>query len=143
MVKIEINKGLARRVPETELKQVARVVVKYLQLRDNFLVSLGFVGAPEIKKMNRLYRGKSKVTDVLSFADGELVTLDTVSLGEIIICYPQAVVQAKEHRQTIAREIVTLFLHGLLHLLGFDHEEVTEAEVMEELEAVILKKIKK
>jgi probable rRNA maturation factor len=62
-------------------------------------------------------------------------------LGEVIISYPQAVAQALEHKHSIFREITILIIHGVLHLMGYDHEEPEEACQMSAREAEILSRV--
>jgi probable rRNA maturation factor len=101
-----------------------------------------------VQELNKTYRGKDSTTDVLSFpfsedAEGECsfpAAPDGIRhLGEIILSYPQAQRQAAEHSHSIKREAAILIIHGVLHLLGYDHIEDDEAEVMEAREAEILK----
>lgn len=82
-------------------------------------LTLVFVNETEIKALNSRFRKKNKVTDVLSFTGDR-----TIVLGEIILCLPQARKQAVEHGFTLREEILYLSIHGVLHLLGYDHEEV-------------------
>ena len=91
-----------------------------------------------VQQLNRSYRGKDEPTDVLSFSmlPEPLVTGEpeasspfaqppdgVLHLGEVIISYPQAVRQAEEHRHSVRREIAILVIHGILHLLGYDHDK--------------------
>lgn len=98
--------------------------------------------AEEVQTLNREYRGKDQPTNVLSFPFGadlpEEVVLDVPLLGDIIICDP--VVKAEASAQNIAfvHHFAHLVVHGTLHLLGYDHIEVSEAEEMEALEGKIL-----
>jgi probable rRNA maturation factor len=80
------------------------------------LVSVSFVGAGEMKKLNARYRHKNKITDVLSFNMDE-----GKFLGDIFICPAAARRNAKEYKVTLKQEMARLFVHGVLHLLGFDH----------------------
>lgn len=83
----------------------------------------------EIKRLNRLYRGKNKATDVLSFslAEGEGGELSRL-LGDVVISWDTTRRQARELGVTIREEFLRLLVHGVLHLLGYDHENVPEAE---------------
>jgi len=93
-------------------------------------ISVAFVGGKEIKKWNNLYRKKNKVTDVLSFSYNEKPLS-----GEIIICYPKALEQAKQKGWGVKKEITTLLIHGILHLAGYDHEKSgREARKMDKLQ---------
>jgi len=92
-------------------------------------------GPHTIRQLNRSYRGRDETTDVLSFAlleDSQAITFITppngVShLGEVILSYPQAAIQAQEHKHPLERELALLVIHGMLHLLGHDDED-TKAE---------------
>ena len=97
-------------------------------------VSLVICGEQKIKAINKKYRGQNRVTDVLSFED----------LNEIFICLPRARQQAKALKHSLNCELTRLFVHGIVHLKGYDHEKSTkEAERMFEIEEKILKAILK
>lgn len=117
-------------------------------------VELTFVDNERIHELNRDYRGIDRATDVLSFAmneslDGELEIVyaaeegeehETVPdvLGDIIISVTRAKEQAEEYGHSLEREIGFLFVHGFLHLLGYDHQdEASEAEMMGKQEHVL------
>ncbi|HXH75826.1 MAG TPA: rRNA maturation RNase YbeY [Bacteriovoracaceae bacterium] len=84
-------------------------------------VSLLICGDTRIKVLNRDHRNKDKVTDVLSFPSNEPFVFGPF-LGDMAICMPQAKRQAKEFKIGIWDEFIHLFFHGLLHLIGYDHE---------------------
>ena len=98
-------------------------------------VSVGLVNKEKIKKLNKLYRNKNKATDVLSF-EGE-----KDHLGEIILCVPIANTQALEFDHSFHCELQFLFVHGLLHLLGYDHIKPKDREKMTGLEKKIMAKL--
>ncbi len=77
-----------------------------------------------MRTLNRRYRGKDRTTDVLSFPmrEGAFADLRPELLGDIVISVPAAERQAKEAGHSLIREIERLLVHGLLHLLGYDHE---------------------
>jgi len=113
-------------------------------------VELGLVitSQERVQQLNKSYRGKDEPTDVLAFymtsAAGEAFVAppDGVRhLGEVIISYPQAVIQAKEHQHSIKKELAILIIHGVLHLLGYDHEEPELERRMRGREADILSQI--
>ena len=89
-------------------------------------VSLSVVGERKIRELEKKYFGRDEVTDVLSFPlqEGEAAPedYDGVSLGDIVICYPQAKRQALQWNKLLDEEIEFLACHGLLHLLGVHHE---------------------
>jgi len=86
-------------------------------------VSISVISADEIQQLNHEYRGKDEATDVLSFPVSEgLAMCDVVSLGDIAICMDIAKAQAEEYGHSLERELAFLVVHGMLHLLGYDHE---------------------
>lgn len=102
------------------------------RLKKSFQVSLLICGDERIRKLNREFRGKDKVTDVLSFpAQDDLRQIlpddDTLHLGDLAISFPQTIRQAKSFAIGTWDEFIHLFFHGLVHLLGYDHE-VSERE---------------
>ncbi|WP_120404165.1 MULTISPECIES: rRNA maturation RNase YbeY [unclassified Halobacteriovorax] len=115
-------------------------------------VDLHFCGDKRMRQINSEHRNKDKTTDVLSFPMYESLRPDStdfvlpgpVMLGDIIISRNVARKQAREFNLSLEQEVIHLFCHGLLHLLGYDHEiSEKEEEIMESLEKEILLKIKK
>ena len=84
----------------------------------------------KIRKLNKQYRNKNIPTDVLSFSqnEGEENGLEHNLLGDIVISITTAMRQSSEHNLSIDEEIVLLLIHGILHLLGFDHERSDEED---------------
>lgn len=100
-----------------------------------------FIDNDEIRRINKEYRGKDQVTDVISFAfeDNLDVVYDNYRLlGEIYISVDKAREQAVEYGHSYLREIAFLAVHGLLHLLGYDHMEKDEEEIMFKKQEAIL-----
>lgn len=108
---------------------------------DNYEISLSFVSEAEIRKLNRDYRDKDSVTDVLSFPLDDDFAIQTNLLGDIIICCKRAIEQAKEYNHSIKREIVYLVVHSMFHLLGYDHIDESDRIVMRNKEKSALKEI--
>jgi probable rRNA maturation factor len=136
-----VDEGWARRIAQTVLK--AEGVVPPYE------VSLVFTDSETVQKLNRDYRGVDEPTDVLAFcmllkkeADSSFaLPPDGVTrLGEVIISYPQAVEQAKEQGHSTENELALLVIHGILHLLGYDHEEPEEEAEMRTREKELLEK---
>ena len=102
--------------------------------------NLTFLTKDEIQDMNKRFAGKNKPTNVLSFPSNEDLNEERF-LGDIAICSEliaeEAISQGKETKD----HLIHIFVHGVLHLLGFDHEEHSSAEQMESLEVRILRKI--
>lgn len=101
-----------------------RKLLLLLRLRDAEL-SVFFVGDRTMRTLNRRYRGKDRTTDVLSFAfrEGAYGMVQRNVLGDLVISLPVAKRQAREAGETLAGELDRLLVHGLLHLLGYDHEQ--------------------
>jgi len=110
---------------------------------DKSVVNLAIVNDEEIKSINKKYRNKDKVTDVLSFeffAKNEFILPENKNyLGEIFISYPEAKRKAKEFNISIEKELTLLFIHGLLHLLGYDHIKIADRKEMRKIEKKFLK----
>ena len=106
--------------------------------------SLIFVEPDEIKELNRTYRQVDSVTDVLSFEYGDEIDPDTGReyLGDIIICAEQAKKQAEMSGHSVMDEICLLEIHGLLHLLGYDHMEDEQKEEMWKYQNMYLEKFR-
>ena len=94
---------------------------------DRVEISVTFVSTEEIHELNKVYRGKDSVTDVLSFPQYESIEempgQGVLCLGDVVICPEQALLQADEFGHTGERELVYLFVHSVFHLLGYDHME--------------------
>ena len=100
-----------------------------------------FVNDEEIHKINKKYRNVDRVTDVISFAfeDNEDILYNNIRvLGDIYICIPQMQRQAKEYGHSEKRELSFLVVHGLLHLLGYDHMNKDDEEEMFSLQELML-----
>lgn len=116
----------------------------------NANVSINFVGETEIRNLNKKFRDVDKVTDVLSFPNLDKKPNEKLEkfaaekidgilfLGDIVICKKKAKIQAKEFGHGLKREICFLALHGLLHLLGFDHIEKADEKLMQDTANKIL-----
>lgn len=101
-------------------------------------LEINIVGDKAIKDLNFRYRGKNKVTDVLSFAWQEDKKVRTKYLGQIYICYPQIERQAKEFKVKPREEFVRMLAHGFLHIIGYDHIKKKEAEKMFKIQEAIV-----
>ena len=127
-------------IDTTELDSVIQFACKHLG-SNNTLLNIVIVDNKRIQEINREYRGKDAVTDVISFAFEEVndVEYDDVRfLGEIYISYERCKEQAKDFGHSVRREFSYLAVHGLLHLLGYDHIKEEDKKVMRALEEEIL-----
>ncbi len=103
--------------------------------------SIVFVDNEKIQDLNRNYRNIDRITDVISFAfeDNEEISYNNMRfLGEIYICIPRMIEQAKEYGHSETRELAFLTVHGLLHLLGYDHMTKEEEEIMFKIQEEVL-----
>lgn len=114
-------------------------------------LELGLVVADDVlvRQLNRDYRGRDEPTDVLAFPlfspqpnepqpSFVLPPDEKLQLGEVVVCYPQAARQAAEQQHPLEAEIALLVVHGVLHLLGYDHEEPEQERLMRDREKEIL-----
>ena len=136
------------------LRSTAEKVLQAQDAGPETELGLVITGQERVHELNRNYLGRDEPTDVLSFhmtpPDQETVADapafvtppdGMLHLGEVIISYPQAAIQAEEHRHSVRKEIVILIIHGVLHLLGYDHEKPEEEQQMSAREAEILSSI--
>jgi len=131
---IEINNLTNFSVDKKLFSTVAKKVLKG-ENRVTETISLAFVGKAEIKKLNKKFRKKNKATDVLSFDLNE-----GGYLGEIVICPEVVKENAERYGVPEKKEILKVFVHGILHLCGYDHEKSkAEEKIMGEKETKYLK----
>ena len=109
---IEITNLTKSEIDKKYLSTVADKALKIVKLEE---LSLVLVGEGRIKALNKKYKGKNKVTDVLSF-----------DYGEIFICVPQAKKQAKKLNHSLKEELSFLLIHGILHIAGYNHKQQKE-----------------
>ncbi len=141
--------------PDALFDVIAKCAYETLNLSGNANVELMFYSQDEIHELNVRTRNVDKATDVLSYPNLLKIlpfnkenypydfdeTSDSVFLGSIVICEPIATLQAEEFGHSVTRERAYLFLHGLLHLLGYDHVEECDKTLMREKEELILSKM--
>jgi probable rRNA maturation factor len=129
------------RYSSRKLKKIAGAVLAMVGEKKAEL-SLALIGDSEMRKLNAKYRGKDYSTDVLSFSAETNLPLHTRLLGDVIISVNKAASQAKERGRTLDQELTTLLIHGIVHLLGYDHERsAKEARRMKRLENKIHRRL--
>lgn len=111
-----------------------------LEQKPDAIVNLKFLSDEDIKILNQKYRNKSMPTNVLSFKNDDISKVHTNEIGDIAISYEYAAREAEEQKKTFHDHIMHLTLHGILHLLGYDHKLESDAEYMELKEVNILSK---
>jgi len=120
---IEINNLTNISVDKKLLKNIAQRVLNEENKKRKDL-SIAFVNLNKIKEINKKYKGKNKITDVLSFSGiGINFIPQDKNLGEIIICLKEVKKNAKKYKSEFKTEITRVLIHGILHLLGYDHEK--------------------
>lgn len=132
---VRAGPGAARHA--SALKRLARQFLTDLEL-SNVELSLALVRDPAIRRLNRDWRGKDRPTDVLSFPAGDSPMPGPRPLGDVIISMDTARRAAKAFGTTLSQELALYLAHGLLHLLGYDHQTPAEARTMERLERRLL-----
>ena len=108
---------------------------------DEAELTVRVVGRGESRELNRTYRNKDSETNVLSFPAELPDGLDLPLLGDIVICAPLVADEAREQGKKLRDHWAHLTVHGVLHLLGYDHQDDAEAEEMESLEIDILESL--
>lgn len=141
-MEIQVERPWGRLVKKAWLKEIVLTLLEAEKVGGRVTVGVLLTGDETIQALNRSYRGRDEVTDVLSFPlepesfptpPGQLPYL-----GEVAISVPQAKRQAEEAGHSLDQEVAHLLVHGLLHILGYDHEEEEDAQRMEAKEAEIL-----
>ncbi len=141
MNSIELIKKTNKEIKELdELKSFINFAANYQKL-DDVIFNVIIVDNDEIHELNKKYRNIDRPTDVISFAledDDTFIKLPQRVLGDIYISIDMAIKQANEYGHSLLRELCFLSVHGLLHLLGYDHMDSNEEKIMFELQERIL-----
>jgi len=151
-INVLVREEFVNLVEPVFLERIAGAVVNYARPAGDYELGVVITGDDEVRRLNRVYRAQDKPTDVLSFAMADELeeegstefppTTDGIEhLGEVIISYDTALRQARENDHPVEKEISILLIHGVLHLLGYDHEDDTQAGEMERMETEILQQI--
>lgn len=141
MIVIEVDEEFKGRVEEDVLKAAASKTLNEC-LAEEVSLTIVVMGDEKIRAFNEQHRGVDKATDVLSFtADYLDPDLGHRYLGDVLISLPTAESQAKERNQPVRDELQLLVIHGVLHLLGYDHLDEAEEKEMWTLQDRILKQL--
>ena len=126
-----------------DFEDASKVILEMENINDEVEISVSFVNDEEIKQLNRDYRDKDKVTDVLSFPTEMNYHIEglPVILGDVVICLNRAKEQSEEFGHSFERELVYLFVHSMFHLLGYDHIDEDDKVLMRKKEKEALKRI--
>jgi len=150
-IDIHIEQNFRDCVDERWARKIAQQVLKAESVSPPYEISLVFTDSETVQRLNRDYRGIDAPTDVLSF---HMLPNKTTSnlpfilppdgvthMGEVIISYPQAARQAKEQGHSVEQELAVLIIHGILHLLSYDHEQPRGKAKMRAREKELLEKV--
>ena len=141
------GENLPKQAMMNKIEEAAKVCREMEQVDSNLAeISLTFVDMEEIQQLNREYRDTDSVTDVLSFpqfeSKDEFPKVGEIIMGDVVICTEKAMLQAEEFGHSPEREIIYLFTHSLLHLMGYDHMKEDEKQIMRQKEEKVLEKLK-
>lgn len=145
-VDVEPHYALKRK----KLRAFIEMALAKLKIKGKTQLSLSIIGNRKMRALNKKYRDVDATTNVLSFSQNENIKEELKSLkkekqyldlGDIVISYPKALEEAAAENVLVEDRVNFLVLHGLLHLLGYDHEKPTESAAMETLEDQILSSI--
>ena len=155
-INVLIDEGIEGELEISWLQNVVKQALIALDTGPEVELGLVITSQEKVRQLNRSYREKDEPTDVLAFAmrpteqtpeadSPPFVTPPdgVLHLGEVIISYPQAVIQAEERQHSVKRELAILIIHGLLHLLGYDHETHEQEHIMSAKETEILSHLEK
>ena len=123
------------------LRKLAQSAISATMPDKNVSVSLLFTSDEKILEINKLWRGKATATNVLSFPVSSEIPVpagEPRPLGDIVLAFGVVSREALDQKKTLSHHVTHLIVHGLLHLLGYDHEDDGEAEAMEAREIAVL-----
>ena len=155
---IDISGNISEQIKQIS-QTVAEKVIVFMNFPENLEVAIDFVSEDEIKRLNKEFRNIDRITDVLSFPTFSIIAgekLDVNSIeaqmsladngfihfGDMAICIDQTKRQADEFGVALEQEVKKLVIHSMLHLMGYDHIEDSDYEVMNPLEIELDNKIK-
>ena len=132
------------RVIQTFGKKLNKTVLEIFKssesvsLQNNILISILFSGDKQVTKLNKYYRNINKPTNVLSFPSMQINSKNNLFLGDIVFSSQTIIEEAKRDNKNLEDHLIHLFIHGVLHLLGYEHETEDDAYIMESLEIKVL-----
>lgn len=122
-------------------KKITLCISEMEEIDENVFFEINIINNELIQKINKNYRKIDKPTDVLSFSMWENQSIKTALLGEIYISYDQAKIQAREYEHSFEREICFLLIHGIFHLLGYDHIQKEDEKIMFAKQKIVMKNL--
>ncbi len=153
-INVLVDPAFEKDIEVSWLQSIARQVLVSQGTDATAELGLVITDQQRIQELNRNYLGRDEPTDVLAFhmlpnaGEGEPEDIPFIAppdgmlhLGEVLISYPQAAIQAEEHQHPVRKEIAILTIHGVLHLLGYDHAVPEQQRQMSAEEAAILSSV--
>lgn len=139
---IQVADNISSYVDPLEIRRAVDETLNYTDSSPHTSLTIVFDGDELLHKMNKEFLGIDEPTDVLSFPMEFLDEETGMSyLGDVLISVPRALEQATAGNHTVKEELQLLVVHGILHLLGFDHQEETEKEHMQTAQSAILQRL--
>ncbi|MGQ8365641.1 rRNA maturation RNase YbeY [Glaciecola sp. 1036] len=135
---ISLKDGNLLQLNIQQLQQTLSCIPTILGLQDDVSAVIRITGREEAQSLNDQYRGKNYPTNVLSFPSDLPDFVESEHIGDLVICLDVVVEESKQQNKNLLHHFVHLCVHGILHLLGYDHIENEDAEEMESLEVKIL-----
>jgi probable rRNA maturation factor len=137
------NQQKIAKIHRRRIREIIKNIIQYLKVDENTEISILFTDDKFIKSLNKKYRGINKSTDVLTFnlEEGDLKFPEVDKnklLGDIVVSVETAQRQANNLNHNLENELMILLTHGLLHLIGYDHEEDRDNKIMQVKENEIL-----
>jgi len=150
-INVLIEENLEKYLEEDWLRSVTEHILAAQETGSSVELGLVITSQERVQQLNWAYRERNEPTDVLAFSSVEEPRKDSppfvappdgvLHLGEVVISYHQAVIQAEEHRHPVKKEVAILIIHGVLHLLGYDHDKPEPQREMWAREREILSRI--
>ena len=140
MIRVALNETVKSPLPRLVIKKIIQRAARF-EPRLRGMADVTIVGKEKMRQLNKQWRGLDKSTDVLSFAWSEDQKYHGKSLGEIYLCPAVLKPQAKRFKVPYKEEFTRMLVHGLLHLVGHDHDSKKKAAKMFTLQEKIVKKL--
>ena len=149
---IGVNNLTRNSIDEEFVRQIIQKVLDGEDVKEEIELSVAFIGSGKMRGLNKKYRGKNRVTDVLAFPESKIIFekfrigpfKKVKGLGEIVICTREVEKDARRLKRSFKQELSRVLIHGLLHLLGYDHQkgEKKAKEMEKKQEQYLLKVLK-
>ncbi len=142
MIAIQVKRNFSTKVDQPTLTRAAQMTLEFARIGENSDISIVIGNDEMLRKLNLAYRQVNEATDVLAFPSGEVdPDTHTKYLGDVIISLPRAQQQAAAHGHALLEELQLLVVHGMLHLLGYDHEQDDDKQKMQSAQERILRQL--